>query len=110
MNKIFTTKQIEIGPQKSSSSVENRLKDNLEVYPNPCSDVLNILIPNDVVGELSIELLSIDGKVNYLALDNKQNSNSEEVIKLNISDIPQGVYLCKVSSGNRVLICKIQKI
>ena len=110
LNKIFTTKQIEIGPQKSSSSVENRLKDNLEVYPNPCSDVLNILIPNDVVGELSIELLSIDGKVNYLALDNKQNSNSEEVIKLNISDIPQGVYLCKVSSGNRVLICKIQKI
>lgn len=72
------------------------LKENVSVYPNPVSDVLNIKI-NDEVGVKKMSLFSISGKLVYQGVYTKS---------LNVSSFYRGVYLLRLESETGGLYVK----
>lgn len=67
----------------------------IKLYPNPVADVLNIQQPNDGNQVCIIEILTIDGRLVY---NEKQNPH-ENATQINVSALPQGLYLCKINNG-----------
>lgn len=88
-------------------SIEENKKnfDNISIYPNPSSDIIHIQ-SEDFKGEnqLSIQVLSIDGKV-LLAEQNKANGNTQ----INIADLPSGIYILRIEDKNRVGVYRVVK-
>lgn len=76
----------------------------LKVYPNPVSDILNIDLTGmvETIGILSI--LSFEGKTLV-----SQQVNNKDVISLDISHLPAGIYLCRYSNATEIKIVKIIK-
>jgi len=71
---------------------------NLEIYPNPCNDYINIKINNpDNIKELFLEILNINGQVIYR---NEFHDTQEEI---DMSGFSKGVYTVKVIGENYIL-------
>jgi hypothetical protein len=66
---------------------------NLNIYPNPFSDVLIISRPT-LVGEATISLLDLNGKICF-----KQEIGMQESISLNLENIPPGPYILLYTSA-----------
>jgi len=74
------------------------LNNELSVYPNPATDVLNFQVNEEVA---SIELFGMDGK---LAMTSTQNA-------MNISALPNGIYFYTVNTvSGKILTGKVSKI
>ena len=74
------------------------------------------LIPNPVKGELSIKVANLSPNdlknVTIYTLDGKlinTISSNDETVTLNLSELPKGLYLLKVSSEHNVGFCKFIK-
>jgi hypothetical protein len=67
----------------------------LQLYPNPVADVLNIQQPNGGNQVCIIELLTIDGRLVY----KEKQTPHENATQINVSALPQGIYLCKINNG-----------
>lgn len=76
-----------------STSVENAQTNDIRIYPNPASDFIQIVAQGDISGKVLIEIISLDGR---------KIRESKQMISelLNISDIPAGTYVLKISAGN----------
>ena len=74
----------------------NRLE-AVQIYPNPAKDILNIDLPNNIK-DFSFELSDLLGH----SLIKKQNES-----KINVSNLPKGVYLCTVKSGEDIVMRKV---
>jgi hypothetical protein len=75
---------------------------NLLVYPIPASD--KIMIDNMPFGCFLIEMISIDGTlVNQIKIDGSFNAT------LNISSLPEGIYLLKFNTYNSIITQKFIK-
>jgi hypothetical protein len=74
------------------------------VYPNPSSELLYVtnIHPNKSI-EL-VQVVSLEGK---LLLGQKPASTSN--VELNIVALPQGIYLCNITSGNQLQTIKFIK-
>jgi len=58
-------------------------------YPNPVSDVLNIDLSGSKNIDGSISIISFEGKVVQ-----QQKINNASIVRLNLSQLPNGIYLC----------------
>ncbi|MDF2435658.1 MAG: repeat protein [Bacteroidota bacterium] len=67
---------------------------NMEAFPNPSNNLLNIIITNDLPGNYRIDIFNMLGQS---VLNQQFATNS---ITLNTSQLKQGIYLCKVSELN----------
>ena len=61
-------------------------------YPNPASHVLNISGSSKMQRVSHIEILSLEGRVLL------QQKPTNEKAQVNISVLPQGMYLCKITN------------
>jgi hypothetical protein len=68
------------------------------LFPNPATDILNIKFEEDWMGqEVQAEIVGVDGKV-YLK---KQMIPSETSTEENdISELPKGIYLLRLSNSD----------
>ncbi len=80
---------------QSANSVE------LKVYPNPNFGTFTIETGNDLIK--TIELTDVTGRIVH-----KQTTNNE-VIKMNITELANGVYHVRINSENGVDIIKVVK-
>ncbi len=92
---------------KEFTSVKKELAQQPDIsiaaYPNPVTDVLNIqLTGTNTDGKISI--LSTDGKVVMT-----RGTNNYDLIKLNMSQLPQGIYLFRYISSTGIQTIKIIK-
>jgi hypothetical protein len=75
---------------------ENAQKIQLDAYPNPTADFVNINIPENI-GEATLVLYDVTGK-------QIQNLNSTlaqgGVIRLDLSDLENGAYICNLTFEN----------
>jgi hypothetical protein len=73
-------------------------------YPNPVTDVLSIDLTG--AGNLtgSISILTIEGKVLQ-----EQMINSAGLVKIDLSELPQGIYLCRYVGTTDIKTVKIIK-
>lgn len=73
----------------------------IEVYPNPTSDVLNIIIP-DKEG-FSVNLMSIiNGNGKVIMRKRMDSSNAGQVYQINTSMLNNGFYLVNITSASSV--------
>ena len=91
--------------QKSSNAADGieEFRSNVSVYPNPNN------------GEFNIDLTEIEGKTNIEVINTvgsivlSKTVNSEQVVRLDIQNQPNGFYFIKITSGNKVKVEKVIK-
>jgi uncharacterized protein (TIGR02145 family) len=80
---------------------------NLTLYPTIVKDKLTIEFSNSMQANVSVEIVSVDGKLVY---KNDYRSNSvHEKISIDVAHFNQGIYLCKVQGGKNTNVLKFAK-
>lgn len=77
----------------------------LAVYPNPAKEVINVAISSETDSQMSLEIMSADGKV--LLQKQQRINNGYELIPVNISALSSGFYLVKVTTEDSIVVEKI---
>ena len=78
----------------------------VKLFPNPISDVLNIQYSGKRLNEMQVEISDLAGK--RVSLQNFFDVESGQQIGLNVNSLRQGIYLCKIRSGNQII--KVEKL
>jgi hypothetical protein len=73
----------------------------ISVYPNPCSNELEIVFELKKTEKVIIHVLSILGQ-NLGTVTNQFYSEGKHVVKINVSTFPAGTYLYNFNSGDGV--------
>lgn len=79
------------------------IENKFYVYPNPSNQWLNIANANSTQTLSLIEIISIDGK---LLMQHKPTTSDAQI---DISSLPQGMYLCRISSDSKQQTLKFLK-
>jgi hypothetical protein len=78
------------------------------VYPNPTNSNLNILFNLPMADDVSIRMYDLQGKlISYKDLGKKTAGEHQEVIDL--TGIPQGTYVCRISGQNNTIAKQVIK-
>jgi hypothetical protein len=80
-------------------------KSGLRLYPNPVADVLTLEWPGSGQQPATVELLSVDGKLQCRA----ELALATGPQQIGVSHLKAGLYLCRVSDGARVVTTKFYK-
>ncbi len=80
----------------------NEFESNIEVYPNPCSENINIRFKHCTSGD--IHICDVTGKI---LKSKKIENNTKEVI--NVNTYKKGTYFLQINAGNKKYIKKIIK-
>ena len=76
----------------------------VNIYPNPAKDQINIDVPTYKPDHIfTMDLLNIDGRILKSQIINKYKT------LFDISALPLGIYVCRVTSNNSVTVKKIVK-
>jgi hypothetical protein len=81
-------------------SSEQFLEDNISIYPNPLKDILTIK-SSDVILQ-SISIFNLQGKILFNCDDLGNN-------QLDLSSLPQGMYILKIKTDQGVSVKKLVK-
>lgn len=73
-----------------------------KIFPNPANNTVNIEISNNEKENFYIEIINITGKI--IKTENIQSNN--KTISIDISDIPAGIYICKLLGSNKTSLQK----
>jgi hypothetical protein len=71
--------------------------DKISVYPNPSPKGLIYIHANDLVGNLNIQVVDLNGRIVYKATDTDFNSGSGDK-SINLNYLQKGMYIIKVSN------------
>ncbi len=75
----------------------------ISVFPNPCSDFLNVGIGLETGRNLQLEIMGLDGKTIMKSTAAGQLAGMNHII-LNVSDLPAGCYVLKIYSDDGVMV------
>lgn len=84
----------------STQSVKDISFYNIDVYPNPASNVINVR------SEFTIDNLSV---LDLMGRTVKQQISNNKEFSFDVSDLAKGVYLVKLSSGEKEAVTKFIK-
>lgn len=79
---------------------------NIDVFPNPVSDIINIQGITEKGASSEVEILDLSGKV----ILHKTIINSSQDIMVDVSLLPAGLFILKVRNGESIYTQKISKI
>jgi len=81
---------------------ENTMENNVNIYPNPTSDVVNIDI--NAISNSNIEILVVNtlGQT-VLSNSNVNVTTGSNSVVLNVSSLEVGIYMVNITSGNQVI-------
>lgn len=68
--------------------------EQVKLFPNPASDVLNIQLPSSYVNESIINIYGVDGK---FMVSRKPSAN---IVVLNVLPLPSGTYIIQITKTN----------
>lgn len=74
----------------------------VQLYPNPTSDLLNIHLSEDIKGDINYSIVDVLGKTIQSGI-----STSEAILQVDVSEFKKGVYFVNFSNGNSQFIQKI---
>ena len=84
----------------STASVKDVSFYNIDVYPNPASNVINVR------SEFTIDNLSV---LDLTGRTVKQQISNNKEFSLDVSDLAKGIYLVKLTSGDKEAVTKFIK-
>lgn len=87
-----------------STLLENR---SIQIYPNPVVDEFTLTYQLTNKGSIQIDIVDLQGKVVFT----KTVSQTEGIdqLKINVSKLPKGLYLCRLINGLSIETKKILK-
>jgi hypothetical protein len=95
---LLTNTTIDLQMQMASDIFYNQ-RETISIYPNPATD--NLYIESDISIK-NIELLHVSGKVVFSG-----KSNTSNIISVDISTLPRGAYVIKISTENNGVYRKL---
>ena len=93
---FYKTVEAQESEMVSTFEVQDEFLDGLNYYPNPANDQLNVEAPS------AIDRISVFAVSGQEVLT--QFGNSESTVVLDISELPAGSYLIKVTSGQSSML------
>lgn len=78
---------------------------NLEIFPNPASDVVNINISSKIAEQASAGMFTLDGKL--IMTENITLATYNQQIKFNTEDLATGIYLVKIETAAGAITEKV---
>ena len=84
---------------------EATLNQDVKIYPNPTVDIINIDLNALANQKVEILILDMAGKLIY-----SSNSNSGNLIKIDISSFGRGIYQVILKSEGQQLVQRISKL
>ncbi|MFL5728665.1 MAG: CotH kinase family protein [Cytophagaceae bacterium] len=78
---------------------------NVKIYPNPAQGSFKIFSSDINEGEVSLHLIDMLGKEFYSGSYTKSSASFEETV--NVSSVPAGIYMLKLSAGNGTYFTKV---
>ncbi len=88
------------------TSIDNENSDmGVEVYPNPTNGIVNLSIAGNISNSLEINIFDIAGKV----VISKTHESGTENVKIDMSELSDGVYFVKIYNGSDIVVKKIVK-
>lgn len=95
-----TTKSITINVSDISTGIrDNKLNDEVKIYPNPASDFINIELKRN--SSFSIDIFDELGQIVW------REENKNDVVKIPTSNFASGIYLIKIQTENEFGMKKI---
>jgi hypothetical protein len=76
----------------------------IELFPNPTKDIVEIRLPESIEGEVQLEVYSANGR---LVLSETSNASTNHT--LDISEQPAGLYLVRIRSEKILIMKKLSK-
>ena len=89
------------------SQFANKESDNMILFPNPAMDELKVSFQSSETGNLQIDIMDVQGKV--LQQQTISSQNGTNLFAINIAQLPQGLYLCRLQNGNKLETIKFLK-
>jgi photosystem II stability/assembly factor-like uncharacterized protein len=83
-------------------------EEELNVYPNPVQDVLNINLDNDKAQKLEISILDEAGK--YCLPIQSITASGKQLVSIDMHSLPAGVYYCRISGKDNVMTKQVVKV
>ena len=83
------------------SNNDSGTDDGFVFYPNPAHDVLNFIFDESISHSINIR--------NALGQIVLQTETGLQEFKLNISELPRGIYFAEIKSGEKSVMKKIVK-
>ncbi len=84
------------------TGIDLELDNNIEVYPNPTSGIININIQNNKDLFVTIEIIDCFGRI----IKSQDVSNIDK-ININIADQPKGLYYLRIINNEKINIQKV---
>jgi hypothetical protein len=78
-----------------------QVSEQLNVYPVPARNLLNIQLADIGTGSVDIEILDISGRI--LLMERFNNVNKETIIRVNISNLSKGIYYINIKRGKSIV-------
>lgn len=76
-----------------------------EMYPNPATDIANIVITNNETSDVSINITDMIGRT--VSSSVHQVNAGENTVALNVESMPEGVYFYTVTKGSSSVTRKL---
>ena len=86
---------------------KNLFKTNMEVnvFPNPAQDILNIQVINDKYADATVRILTVDGK--EMMTKSLGTVDGLQTMSVNVSRLSAGMYFVKVSTDEGIVVEKV---
>ncbi len=95
-----------VNPEETVSN-KDLFKTNMEVnvFPNPAQDILNIQVVNDKYAEASVRILTVDGK--EMLERSIKTVDGLQTAQVNVAGLSAGMYFVKVSTNEGIVVEKV---
>lgn len=99
----------EITVQEAGTGVDEEVISGPYIYPVPASDHIIVLIPENCFNDNSVEIKILDLSGRYVFI-NKTFKISANTVTINISNLPDGVYIMKLADKYNLYDLKVIKM
>ena len=83
------------------SGIDNEFYTDVKIYPNPSSGIVNIYITGKIEPDSEVSIIDVNGVEVF-----KAGINSEHTV-LNAETLSKGLYIIRITSGDKLLIQKV---
>ncbi|MEZ4892367.1 MAG: T9SS type A sorting domain-containing protein [Saprospiraceae bacterium] len=91
-----------VGLQSSALHDITKSAAQIEIYPNPAYDLLNIALESDKAQVVNVRLLNSIGQTKQL-ITNHPLAAGDNSIGISVANLPDGVYLVEIKLGNQFI-------
>jgi hypothetical protein len=99
-----TSKTYNVNFTVTTSINEQNLDGIIELYPNPTNGIINISIDNDKYSEGRLEVFNSISNLVYIE---EIQSSEKSVYKIDLSNLPKGIFFVKISNDEGTNVKKV---